>query len=412
MEQTDATAILGIIKEEDDRYLGILTGQGFRYLPPLLPMFRTPRLKAEKARLQQMLVTLSQKVRFGADTFPDALIEDLRQIGRFIFTKFGVRTTLELLMSLPLTNLIVFTDDPSIPWIWAYDGSQFLCERFACGKLFVESVSVEDTIAKFAEHMQSKEGTSESCFSIDAYLNDKRALILAGFEEEDPRTQCVKKEVDLISEQLTGKVDVDLVVNSIFDFWDFLEDTSARLKLFHYAGHIEDGGLFLCQDGVPDLITADKVKANLPGVKFSAEPIIFLNGCRSGYTAEAWAKGASLATVFLDMGATSCVTTVMPVTDEVAYEFAASFYRKVVNENESVGEALRQTRLEQAQDEDLGNDLTRLFFELYGDPRVRLSRIVHLTEAMGQQMPKIKVKGWRALYRKRGVRRRNTEDKE
>ena len=152
-----------------------------------------------------------------------------------------------------------------------------------------------------------------------------------------------------------------------------IQKEKKNLRVIHYAGHVEHGGLAAGKD---EFLASGFLK-DAYGLSFSSEPIVFLNGCCSGEVLDVWNKYRNLATEFLACGASTCVVTDFPVPETSSRNFARLFYQHLVGSSRSVGESLRRTRVEISQLNYSGNgdpayDITRFFYNLYGNPITKL----------------------------------------
>jgi len=151
-----------------------------------------------------------------------------------------------------------------------------------------------------------------------------------------------------------------------------------QFDVIHYAGHaaFKDGdgdlsGLLLHEH---EVFFAQKIRRLVEG-----RPLVFLNACQSGRTAnerqpqqvEKYLQlpAEGLASAFIYGGAVACVGSVWPVYDGPAAAFAVSFYKAVLD-GYPLGEAMRRAR-KISLDERPGQ-VTWATFVLYGDPRYRL----------------------------------------
>jgi hypothetical protein len=148
--------------------------------------------------------------------------------------------------------------------------------------------------------------------------------------------------------------------------------------VIHFAGHAffddYDGDLsgLLLHNG--ELLLAQKVRLLLAG-----QPLVFLNASPSGCTAneeapqqiDRYLQGPAegLASAFIYGGALGCVSSLWPIYDEPAADFAIHFYNHVVS-GYMVGEALRLARCKIKQD--YNNQITWAAYVLYGDPTLQL----------------------------------------
>ena len=97
-------------------------------------------------------------------------------------------------------------------------------------------------------------------------------------------------------------------------------------------------------------------------------PIVFANACETGRLGTSVDRSWSgLAAAFIARGAVNYLGSLWPVFDEGSRRVAERFYEGVCR-GETVGEALRQARL----DAFARNDLTWAAFVLFGCPRTRL----------------------------------------
>jgi CHAT domain-containing protein len=148
--------------------------------------------------------------------------------------------------------------------------------------------------------------------------------------------------------------------------------------VIHYAGHAafdekqpDLSGLLLHDK---EVFFAQKIRRLLEG-----RPLVFLNACQSGRTANEKAPqeveqylqkpAEGLASSFIYGGALGCIGALWPIYDRPAAEFAVDFYGKVL-EGYMIGEAMRRARI--SIRDRYANQITWAAFVLYGDPTFRL----------------------------------------
>jgi CHAT domain-containing protein len=172
--------------------------------------------------------------------------------------------------------------------------------------------------------------------------------------------------VTLIGPEATGKALNDALRSGEYD-------------VVHYAGHAvfatddpEMSGLLLHGE---ELFHAEKIQRLVEG-----QPLVFLNACETGRTANEVDAGQTtyigepatgLAAAFLYGGALGCIGSLWPVYDEAASRFAIDFYHKLVD-GALVGEAVRLAR--EAVHRDFPDQVTWAAYSLNGDPTFRLTR--------------------------------------
>jgi hypothetical protein len=108
-------------------------------------------------------------------------------------------------------------------------------------------------------------------------------------------------------------------------------------------------------------------------------PLVFLNACESGCTANdndpqqvsyLQERAAGLADAFIYGGARGCIGSLWPIYDNAAAQFAVAFYKRVLV-GQAIGEAMRLARCEIKQQ--FPDQITWAAFVLYGDPTFRLA---------------------------------------
>jgi CHAT domain len=381
----NTTAILSILKtgrRTAARHSALLTfetdgNSGEEYLR-FVPAFFAKDFTKELAVLHSKIALFRDDyLKYSKKPEPSrihALIGSLQGIGATLFHKFSCNKIFdELFRQKHIVNLVIYTNDPSIPWQWTYDPEcdQFACERFALGKLFMQDVN-EDQLKGMQAFVDFRRD-NEKDLSLRTFLKEKSALILVGDWRGDAENVLPRAghEAARLLQTFRGKEfgSVKLVEGDDVQFLSDMRTMAHSIKIIHYAGHSSGKGL----TPSPTTTVSAELIANSER-RLTSCPVVFLNSCMSGNVEEVWQKSANLATAFLSLGACGCVVTSFPVTDPAAAEFSMDFYQQVLAEDNAatIGEAVRQIRIKQATDRELKNDLTRLFFDYYGDPRARL----------------------------------------
>ncbi len=160
---------------------------------------------------------------------------------------------------------------------------------------------------------------------------------------------------------LQGPLDErDKVIDSLRD---------GEFQLLHFATHGSfdaanaDQSELTLGDG--SLTPADLMGGDLRGIR-KQRPLVFLNACHSGQVAlSLTGLGGWADKFFREARASAFVGTLWEVSDELAAEFAASFYTALA-EDKTLGEALRAAR-RQIREKEKANP-TWLAYSLYGDP--------------------------------------------
>ncbi|HSF98845.1 MAG TPA: CHAT domain-containing protein [Ornithinibacter sp.] len=104
----------------------------------------------------------------------------------------------------------------------------------------------------------------------------------------------------------------------------------------------------------------------------SAKPFVFLNACQVGAAAYTLNGYGGLAGAFIRSGARGFVAPLWNVDDDLALELSSGFYNRVLDQGESVGEALRLMR--RSFTDGGVRTATPLAYVFYGHPKLRLTR--------------------------------------
>ena len=195
---------------------------------------------------------------------------------------------------------------------------------------------------------------------------------------------AAEREVDQIKEGLIAawgdQIQVDVLKGPDATGRQLNEDLrTGKYDVIHFAGHAafneqepDLSGLLLHDE---EVFFAQKTRRLLEG-----RPLVFLNACESGRTANAselqsvesylQKPAEGLASSFVYGGALGCIGALWPVYDDAASEFAVTFYSRML-EGYMIGEAMRRARIHTR--ERFPRQITWAAFVLYGDPTFRLA---------------------------------------
>lgn len=303
---------------------------------------------------------------------PDILkpIDSLRKIGNEISESFGLKFTFKKIFNscdnnLPL-NLVV--TDLNVPWHWAYSPTNrhFICEDFAIGFSFAMEKSVH-------------EGKSMSIQTTTTVkVENRMAVLFYGNWQNHPvnHLKHVQEQIFTIEKQIYQYgCPTRVIRENCQDFLNTLVKTSAdgdNLRIIHYSGHAKDNFLNI---GPNNFIKSGMISETL-GLTFPSRPLVFLNACSSGRLPEKWDKLDNLSTEFLACGAGACIVTSFDVYELTACRFAQIFYDYYVSQKKMAGEALKLTiqdlgRPDKKHNYDPDYDITRYFYQLFGDPTLK-----------------------------------------
>lgn len=271
----------------------------------------------------------------------------LENKGYHLFETFFSPELRTLLWSLRhrITTISIVSDEPWIPWELCKleggenEGGPFLCEAFAITRWMAGIDPKPDLTLNRMAVVRPEESGLPHAPAEQAYL-----LSLASGGRQVERVPA--RFVELITTLRMGK----------HDGW-------------HYTGH----GAFSKADPNRSSIDLDDywqmTPEDLSGPARNlgnARPLVFLNACQAGRGAMSLTGMGGWARAFLSAGAGAFVGAHWSIDDEIALEFAKEFYRRLLNEGQTIGEAAMQSRLK-ARDARLG-DPTWLAYVVYAHP--------------------------------------------
>lgn len=279
--------------------------------------------------------------------------QELQKLGRDLYEGVLPPEIRQQLKESDSKNLFLSLDDGCVhlPWELLFDGSEFLCCRFAMGR----SVRTQQRIRTKPRRIPSESFSllivSDPCGDLPAAQEEGKDLLR--FLQPDHH----RVDVTLFN----GRVARETV-------WDALP----KADVLHYCGHSDfnheapDRSGLVLHDG---RLTAGDLEAILK----ENQPmplLVFNNSCNSGTTKswesldDGWSYG--LANAFLMVGCTHYIGAISDLVDSSSKQFPTLFYTHL-RAGRSVGESLQLARI--AHREEYGeSDLTWSQFVLYGDP--------------------------------------------
>jgi CHAT domain-containing protein len=282
------------------------------------------------------------------------ILESLKKSGQVLFDLLVPSKAREKLSSTEACNLILYVDDKlvHIPWELLFDGRQFLCRRFAMGRI------VRTRQAPTA--LSSR--TPKAPFKV-LVLADPRGDLDASYREGIEIKNFLDEKRDIFHVDFKSHpVDVSFVKKNLRDY-----------DIVHYAGHADYRSENPSESGW--LLKDARLKAGEISAMGGLQPmpsLVFSNACQSGHSGE-WRIGEEdeqqifgLANAYLLSGVQHYIGTFWEILDEPSSQFAKLFYGSV-SQGESVGEAVRKARekLIEAHGEET---IVWAGYMLYGDP--------------------------------------------
>jgi CHAT domain-containing protein len=282
------------------------------------------------------------------------ILESLKKSGQVLFDLLVPSKAREKLSSTNARNLLLYVDDKlvHIPWELLFDGRQFLCRRFAMGRI------VRTRQAPTA--LSSR--TPRSPFKV-LVVADPRGDLDASYREGTEIRNFLDEKRDIFHVDFKSHpVDVSFVKKNLRDY-----------DIVHYAGHAEYHSENPSESGW--LLKDGRLKASEISAMGGLQPmpsLVFSNACQSGHSGE-WRIGEGdeqqifgLANAYLLSGVQHYIGTFWEILDEPSSQFAKLFYGSL-SLGESVGEAVRKARekLIEAHGEET---IVWASYMLYGDP--------------------------------------------
>jgi CHAT domain-containing protein len=282
------------------------------------------------------------------------ILESLKKSGQVLFDLLVPPKAREKLSSTEARNLILYVDDKlvHIPWELLFDGRQFLCRRFAIGRI-VRTRQAPTALSSRAP---------KAPFKV-LVLADPRGDLDASYREGTEIRNFLDEKRDIFHVDFKSHpVDVSFVKKNLRDY-----------DIVHYAGHAEYHSENPSESGW--LLKDARLKASEISAMGGLQPmpsLVFSNACQSGHSGEWRIKEEDeqqifgLANAYLLSGVQHYIGTFWEILDEPSSQFAKLFYGSL-SQGESVGEAVRKARekLIEAHGEET---IVWAGYMLYGDP--------------------------------------------
>jgi len=299
------------------------------------------------------VVSLLSRANKRARLAPE-ILDGLKKSGQILFDLLIPPKVREELNSTSARNLVLYVDDRlvHIPWELLFNGQEFLCRRFAMGRI----VSTRQVVTSHSSrHLKIPLRV--------LILADPRGDLKASYREGTEIRDFLDEKKEVFHGDLKSHpVDISYVKKNLRDY-----------DIVHYAGHADYHPQEPSESGW--LLTDGRLKASEISAMVGLQPmpfLVFSNACQSGQTGE-WQIQESyeqqifgLANAFLFSGVQHYIGTFWEILDEPSLYFAKRFY-SFLAQGEKVGEAVRRARedLIEAYGEET---IVWASYMLYGDP--------------------------------------------
>ncbi|MCG2704785.1 MAG: CHAT domain-containing protein, partial [Candidatus Omnitrophica bacterium] len=281
-------------------------------------------------------------------------LNELRKSAYLLYESIFAKEIKNEIKKTDATHLIFYIDEQlvHIPWELLHTGSDYLCLRFATGRVVLTSGQIYSDPSRPAKPQLKMLAVCDPAGDL-GYAYQEGII--------------VRNELD----RARNKIRLELRTTDVGS--KFVLKNLQGVDIFHFAGHAKyqqdnpQNSGFVLKDG--DL-TAEKLA--LLSETGSMPLLVFANACSSGETG-GWKMDPSqenkiygLANAFLMAGAKYYIGTFWKVQDGLSMQFARIFYRSI-RMGKSIGEALKHARLWLM--EKYGDTaLIWASYMLYGDP--------------------------------------------
>lgn len=258
----------------------------------------------------------------------------------------------------PHLRLQIPTELMRYPWELMHDRHGMLCERFAMGRqVFMPSRWTRRLTKRKTGPIRvlvigDPQFTEEYLAKCQKQTPPWRPAQLRGAQQE---AGLVADAFEQLAIELAGlpPLEVKRLIGAKLTVNDFRQCLRAgEYDIIHYAGHAcfnqkdPEGSGWLLSDG---LLHAREIRNTLAWID-SPPWLVFANACEAGMDARTPAAAYQgdifgLATAFINQAVAAYIGPLWPVDDVVAAQLAIDFYRALLLERVSLGEALRRAKV-------------------------------------------------------------------
>jgi class 3 adenylate cyclase/CHAT domain-containing protein len=329
------------------------------------------------------VISLLNRANKRARVTPE-ILDGLKKSGQILFDLLIPPKARQQLTSTTARNLILYVDDRlvQIPWELLYNGKEFLCRRFAMGRI----VSTRQALTSHSSR------TLKAPFKV-LVLADPRGDLNASYREgTEIKNFLDEKRKSFHVDFKSHPADISFVKKNLRDY-----------DIVHYAGHADYHFESPSESGW--LLTGGRLKASeisaMGGLQ-AMPSLVFSNACQTGQTGEWQIQEGyeqqifGLANAHLLAGVQHYIGTFWEILDEPSSYFAKRFY-SFLAEGEKVGEAVRRARQEliEAYGEET---IVWASYMLYGDPTFQFAS-AEREEAAGAPRRELVQPDWQQVIR-------------
>ena len=288
---------------------------------------------------------------------PASFHDDLKRLGELIFFHLFSQPARQRLLDSPPTDLFLRLDDQlvHVPWELAFDGEDFLLNKFRIGRQVLTHQPVPPTDVRRPQerHRLNMLIIADPSESLDAAAEEADQLV-------DMLDTCDNLEVSILGGRELRKIDLLQALNDC--------------DLVHYAGHASFDETDPSRSGwvLRDSVLMASELRRVPRPPF----LVFSNACQAGVTTR-WrsdtvydGQAFGIGSAFLLAGTQNYIGTFCAIHDAHSATFAADFYRYLL-QGDRVGNALAKAR-QRAYQEAATSGLLWASYMHYGNPTFQL----------------------------------------
>jgi len=283
--------------------------------------------------------------------------EDLKRLGELIFFHLFSHSARQRLLASPGTDLFLRLDDQlvHVPWELAFDGEEFLLNKFRIGRQVLTHQPVPPADGRRPQNPDRLKMLIivDPSETLDAAAEEADQLV-------DMLDTCHNLEVSLLGGRQIRKINLLQALNDC--------------DLVHYAGHASFDETDPSRSG---WVLRDSVLMASELRRVPRPPLlVFSNACQAGATTR-WQSNTAydgqafgIGSAFLLAGTQNYIGTFCPIHDAHSATFAADFYRYLL-QGERIGNALAKAR-QRAYQETATSGLLWASYMHYGNPTCQL----------------------------------------
>jgi predicted negative regulator of RcsB-dependent stress response len=283
--------------------------------------------------------------------------EDLKRLGELIFFHLFSQPARQRLLASPGTDLFLRLDDQlvHVPWELAFDGEEFLLNKFRIGRQVLTHQPVPPADGRRPQNPDRLKMLiiADPSETLDAAAEEADQLV-------DMLDTCHNLEVSILGGRQLRKINLLQALNDC--------------DLVHYAGHAcfdendPSRSGWVLRDSV--LMASELRRVPRPPL------LVFSNACQAGATTR-WQSDTAydgqafgIGSAFLLAGTQNYIGTFCAIHDAHSATFAADFYRYLL-QGDRVGNALAKAR-QRAYQEAATSGLLWASYMHYGNPAFHL----------------------------------------